>query len=118
MTCCGGSAELAVETERERTAGTRLSDEEIRLSSRSLGNGLRQTDLSVLGVHWGACIRTIESTLMRLQGVEGARVNLSTKRVSIRWRDGSQPPIGATLSRLGYAAHLFDDASAGKDGAL
>ncbi|MDW6024818.1 cation-translocating P-type ATPase [Mesorhizobium sp. BAC0120] len=116
MTCCGVSAELAVE--RERTAGARLSEEEVKLSSRSLGNGLRQTDLSVPGVHCGACIRTIESALAKLDGVESARVNLSTKRVSVCWREESQPPVVATLGRLGYAAHLFDDTSAGKDSTL
>src|SRR5690606_9412930 len=104
MSCCAPGTEAALEM-----AGKALpSDEELLLASRQLGNGLRQVDLSVPDVHCGACIATIEGALKKLDGLEDARVNLSTKRVSASWRDGSPPPpIMATLSGLGYAAHLF-----------
>ena len=50
--------------------------------------------LSVPAIHCGACIRTIEKALGGLAGVESARVNLSTKRVTVRWRaDGAPPPF-------------------------
>lgn len=84
------------------------SSQEIRLASRSLGDDLRQTDLSVPTVHCAACIQAIETALAKLHRVEDARVNLSTKRVSVKWRGDEVPPFVAALGRLGYQAHLFD----------
>ena len=110
MSCCAPAAEAALDLERFSEA----SAEEIRLASRPAGPGLLQVYLSVPGAHCGACIRTIETALARLPGVEDARVNLSTRRVSVRWREGAAkgdvPPLVATLGRLGYEAHLFDAA--------
>ena len=51
--------------------------------------------------------------------MESARVNLSTKRVTIRWRaDGAPPPFIETLKQAGFEAHLFDVEPDDKDGAL
>ena len=94
------------------------SDDEVRFSARDLGDGLFQTELSVPAVHCGACIQTIESNLGRLESVEAARVNLSTRRVSVRWRGEALPPIVATLARLGYAPTVFDEPEGEKDRTL
>ncbi|ESZ26021.1 Nitrogen fixation protein FixI [Mesorhizobium sp. L2C067A000] len=91
------------------------SSQEVRLASRSLGDDLHQTDLSVPTVHCGACIQTIETALGKLGHVEAARVNLSTKRVSVRWRGDEAPPLVAVLGRLGYQAHLFEAEIDAKD---
>ncbi|EHH02428.1 copper-translocating P-type ATPase [Mesorhizobium amorphae] len=88
------------------------------MASRSLDGDLRQTDLSVPSVHCAACIQTIETALGKLERVEGARVNLSTKRVSIRWRGDEVPSFVAELGRLGYDAHLFNPEADGKDKTL
>ena len=106
------------------TAGVHQADpasrtSEILLASRNVAGGLRQTDLSVPGIHCGGCMQKIEKALGALPGVESARVNLSTKRVSIRWWESTEPPsVIATLGALGYPAHLYDTAADGKDGAL
>ena len=68
-------------------------------------------------VHCGACIQAVERALSGLDGVVSARVNLSTKRVAVRWTEGATPPIAETLDRLGYPPNLFDP-EAGKDGTL
>ena len=87
----------------------RGTGEEVLLASRIVADGVRQTDLSVPTVHCGACIRTIEKALGGLAGVESARVNLSTRRVTVRWRsDGAPPPFIETLKQAGFEAHLFD----------
>jgi Cu2+-exporting ATPase len=116
MSCCAPGTETAAEMERATGAGP--AAEELLLASRELGDGLRQIDLSVPGVHCGACIHAIESALGKLDGVESARVNLSARRVAIRWRDGRLPPLVETLNRLGYAAHLFDGFGEEKDRTL
>ena len=107
MSCClpgGDQVDLA-----NRTS-------EILLASRNVADGVRQTDLSVPDIHCGGCIQKIERALGALPGVESARVNLSTKRVTIRWRASAEvPPFVSTLGSLGYLAHLFDSAADDKD---
>ena len=76
-----------------------VRNDELLLASRDIGEGLRQTDLSVPAIHCGGCIQKIEKALGALPGVEQARVNLSTRRVTIRWRaDGTPPPFIESLS--------------------
>jgi Cu2+-exporting ATPase len=108
MSCCGTGAELAM------LAAT--DPREVLLASRPIAGNLRQTDLSVPEAHCGACIHTVEKALGALPGVSSARLNLSTRRVTIKWRaDLDTPPdfIG-TLRDVGYEAHLFEvDGDAG-----
>ena len=114
MGCCGAGAELTGLLPDARAAA-----EEVLLASRVVAEGVRQTDLSVPAVHCGACIRTVENALGELAGVESARVNLSARRVTIRWRaDGVTPPFVETLEQAGFKAHLFDASSDNNDGAL
>ncbi|CAN7721169.1 cation-translocating P-type ATPase [Mesorhizobium amorphae] len=105
MSCCAPGAEQAMDL--TGTTSVLPSGQEIRLASRLVGDGLRQTDLSVPTVHCAACIQAIETALAKVDNVEDARVNLSTKRVAIRWRGDEVPPFVAALRRLGYEAHLF-----------
>lgn len=112
MSCCAPGVEAAVQI-----AGMPPSDDEIRLASRKLGNGTWQLELSVPNVHCAACIHTIEPALRRLPGVVAARVNLSTKRVSVQWREGAVPAIVQTLTSVGYVPNLFADQS-GQDTTL
>ena len=112
VSCCAPGAEL------DATALAPPSDDELLLASRALGNGRRQVELALPAVHCAACIQTVEHALCDLPGVEAARVNLSTRRVSVKWREGDLPPITATLTRLGYAPNLFDEAIAGRDGTM
>jgi Cu2+-exporting ATPase len=89
--------------------------QEIRLASRDLGNGLRQSDLSVPGLHCAACIRAVETGLARLSGVAQVRVNLSTRRVAVQWRGDEAPELLKALADLGYPGHLFESEADGKD---
>lgn len=106
MSCCAPGTEGAIDA----AGGALPSAEEMRLAARDLGEGLRQSDLSVPGVHCGACITTIEGVLSSLPSIESARVNLTARRVSVRWRDveGFDPKaIPAAIASTGYTAHLF-----------
>ncbi len=114
MGCCGPGAELAA-----LLPDTRAAAEEVLLASRIVADGVRQTDLSVPHVHCGGCIRTVEQALGALAGVESARVNLSTRRATVRWRvDGAPPPFIEALKQAGFEAHLFDADSDSNDGTL
>jgi Cu2+-exporting ATPase len=111
MTCCA-PAEARLEFE----APPLIAPEEILLSSRDLGDGTLQTDLSVPGVRCGACIAAVEKTLLGLGGVTSARVNLSTRRVAVRWRAGDAvPDMTGALARIGYPAHLHSFEADGSD---
>lgn len=102
MSCC---SPLHAPGEAFDGAATR---QELRLASRDLGEGLRQSDLSVPSVHCAACIGTVESGLRRVPGVEHVRVNLSTRRVTVKWRGEEAPDLLAALAGLGYPGHLFE----------
>ncbi|RTL76118.1 MAG: cadmium-translocating P-type ATPase [Bradyrhizobiaceae bacterium] len=113
MTCCTSAGGIAL-----TVANDINKDGEVLLASRLVGDGIRQTDLSVPSIHCGACIRNIETALAALPGVETARVNLSTKRATIRWHDGAPPPFIETLRRAGYEAHVYDAGTEVKDTAF
>ncbi len=100
MSCCGSGIQFSAADYRP---------EELLLASRTLGDGQRQLDLSVPSVHCGLCIQTVETALNALPEVSYARVNLSSKRVSIRWQDGIEPPhVIDALQKAGYPAHIFE----------
>jgi Cu2+-exporting ATPase len=107
MSCCAPGTEVLL--------GGRINAEELWLASRDLGNGRRSLDLSVPAVHCGACIVTIERALMHRPEVERARVNLSTKRVGITFRDRigetrTDPAVFVdAIGAAGYEAHLFQE---------
>ena len=71
MSCCAPAVS-------GQTAGSIINPEELILSSKKLGDGLRQIDLSVPGIHCGLCISTIEKALQALPDVSYARVNMSS----------------------------------------
>lgn len=113
MSCCAPGSEMALGIDASGRA------DEILLASRMVGDGIRQTDLSVPGVHCGGCIHRIEKALNALPGIEAARVNLSSKRATIRWQaNAPPPPFIETLQGIGYEAHLYDVKADGKDNTL
>jgi Cu2+-exporting ATPase len=109
MSCCAPGAESAVGPDGVP------SRDEILFASRDLKDGLRQTDLSVPGIRCGTCIAAIEGAFRSVAGVEHARVNLTTKRLAVKWRGDVPPPIVETVKRAGYEAHLFDNEEAESD---
>ncbi len=109
MSCCAPPLSL------DGAPDPSAARQEIRLASRDLGNGLRQSDLSVPGLHCAACIRAVETGLARLPGVALVRVNLSTRRAAVQWRGEEAPELLTALAGLGYPGHLFESEAEGKD---
>ncbi|MBF0170193.1 MAG: heavy metal translocating P-type ATPase, partial [Nitrospinae bacterium] len=72
----------------------------------SEGDGdVREATLLVEGIHCAACVWLIERGLDTVEGVKGAEVNLTGKRLRLRW-DQSVVPLSSLLARLsslGYA---------------
>ncbi|WP_456415861.1 heavy metal translocating P-type ATPase [Thiolapillus sp.] len=74
----------------------------------------REVHLLVEGIHCAACVWLIEHSLKKLPGVLSARVNLSAKRLLLRW-DNSRIKLSEIIRRLGaigYAATPFDPEAA------
>lgn len=120
MSCCAPGTEAALEM--AQASHTLPSSEELMLASRDIGDGGRQLDLSVPGVHCGTCITAVEQALAELPAVRKARVNLSTRRVSIVWdttKDGQQTDprsfLTAIWKKTGYESHLFSAEAEGDD---
>lgn len=78
------------------------------MTSKDLGNGLRQSVLSIPAMHCGACIGAIEAALTAVPGVERARANLSLRRVTIDWKRDRQvaPDLLGAITAIGYEANL------------
>ncbi|TQI72667.1 Cu2+-exporting ATPase [Bosea sp. AK1] len=109
MSCCAPPLTL------DGASDPSAARQEIRLASRDLGNGLRQSDLSVPGLHCAACIRAVETGVARLPGVAQVRVNLSTRRAAVQWRGEEAPDLLTALAELGYPGHLFESEAEGTD---
>ncbi|PQA88878.1 heavy metal translocating P-type ATPase [Hyphococcus luteus] len=73
-------------------------------------NGLARLDLAVFGAKCAGCIRKIESAMNALPEMQSARLNLSTGRLSLVWKDGAFAPreIAERLDAIGYRAAPFD----------
>ncbi|MGA0530798.1 heavy metal translocating P-type ATPase [Hansschlegelia sp. KR7-227] len=112
MSCCAAGAEAALLLGPDRHIPAR----EIVLASRDLGDGVFQTDLSAPEARCGTCIAAIEGALLRLDGVVGARVNLTSRRVAVRWSgDHAVPPMIDALREVGYSACLAQEDDGGRD---
>ncbi len=74
----------------------------------------REISLLVEGIHCAACVWLIERTLEPIPGVLSARVNLSGRRLHLRWnsRQVKLSELIQQLSRIGYMAVPFDPESA------
>jgi P-type Cu2+ transporter len=87
--------------------------------------GLANLNLAVENLHCGGCVRRIEDTLTAEPGVTQARVNLTTRRLALQWRE-DQAEAGDLLgavAALGYRLVPFDPdllarEAAGEDKAL
>lgn len=70
----------------------------------------REIHLLVEGIHCAACVWLIERSLGQMPGVLNAQVNLSGKRLLLKWDNGQVKlsHILAQLGQIGYAAIPYD----------
>lgn len=83
---------------------------DVRPFVRQDADGANLLHLIVEGVHCGACVRRIERRLAAEGGLETARVNLTTRRLSLRWRGAPERAnrLAAAVVALGYGVVPFD----------
>jgi len=75
---------------------------------------VRDIHLLVEGIHCAACVWLIERSMLRTSGVISANVNLTGKRLHLRWdnRQAKLSQIIQALAKVGYSAVPFDPESA------
>lgn len=85
---------------------------------RDTADGGRHIDLLAPGIHCAGCIGRIERALSDLPGVTRARVNLSSRRIAVDWRqdEATAADIVARVGDLGYQVQPFDPETFGTSG--
>lgn len=83
-----------------------------------VSGGTGHLTLAVEGIHCGGCIARIEKAVRALPGVRDARINFTTKRLSITGETSLDPAgVVSTLEQLGYRAYPFDAGRLGHEDA-
>ena len=80
-------------------------------------DGVATLHLMVEGMHCAACVWLIESLLARQPGVESARLNMTTRRLVVRWRPAETEvnAVIAPVTAIGYHLLPYDPARLGKE---
>ncbi|HET7832578.1 MAG TPA: heavy metal translocating P-type ATPase metal-binding domain-containing protein, partial [Gallionella sp.] len=88
--------------------------DEVQQEYTSCASDVRDINLLVEGIHCAACVWLIERGLKRVPGVLAAEVNLSTKRLRVRWdnKRNKLSELIRALAKIGYAAVPYDPESA------
>ena len=83
---------------------------DLSLYTRKTENGSAEMDLAVDGITCAACLDDIENGLHRLPGVEKARLNLTSHRLAVSWKEGEASASGIinALASIGYKAYPFE----------
>lgn len=78
--------------------------------ARMAAPGIHAAEFLVPDIHCAGCIGKIERGLSAMPGVLEARVNLSTKRLSVRWEEGRfrSEELTQAVKTLGFDAKPFD----------
>lgn len=90
-----------------------IPSEMIESAGVARSNQSRRIELSLPTIHCAACISGVETGLGKLPEIEGARVNLTRKRVSITVKDipGIETHLIDQLTSWGYPAKELDSAA-------
>ncbi|HXI87802.1 MAG TPA: heavy metal translocating P-type ATPase, partial [Parvularculaceae bacterium] len=79
-------------------------------------NGVSTLELAVFGAKCAGCIAKIEGGVKAMPGIEAARLNLSTGKLSVSWRGAlGAKAIADMIVSLGYRVAPFDPDAAKKE---
>ena len=77
---------------------------------------IKTLELAVFGARCAGCISKIEGGVKKLPGIEEARLNLSSGKLSVRWHGPLLPGrISDMLAKLGYRAVPYDPQASEKE---
>jgi len=111
MSCCPASDSV-------KSSVQGLSSSEFGLAQwvHQSDDNRQSLDLLVPTIHCGGCIKRIEDGYNQLDGVTKARVNLSTKRLSLEWHPDkvTAAQMVDVVTNLGYDARPFDNSKSGE----
>ncbi len=87
------------------------------LHVREQPDGSAELHLMVEGIHCAACVWLIEAVLARQPGVVQARVNMTTRRLTLRWRadENDANALVGQVAAIGYRLIPYDPARAGSE---
>lgn len=75
-----------------------------------MNNEVQQYDIE--GMSCAACVARVERTLQKIEGVQEASVNLSTRRATVRYQGNLSPEtIEKAVQNIGYEARLIEDSA-------
>ncbi|MBN9526461.1 MAG: cadmium-translocating P-type ATPase [Alphaproteobacteria bacterium] len=79
-------------------------------------DGIASLHLLIDGLHCAACVWLIENMLARQPGVTHARLNMTTRRLALRWRADATTAetLVAAVTRLGYRVMPYDPCRMGQ----
>ena len=85
---------------------------DFRMHARDLSTGLSECHLMVEGLQCAACVWLIEAILARNSAVVWGRVNMTTRRLLVRWKtvEGDINQILAPVLAVGYRLVPYDPA--------
>ena len=88
--------------------------DEVQQEFTTCSGDIRDIHLLVEGIHCAACVWLIERGLQRVPGVQSANVNLTARRLHLRWdnRRSKLSDVIRALARIGYSAVPYDPESA------
>jgi len=78
--------------------------------TRAQDDGEQALELIVEGLHCGGCVRRIETALAKQPGLSQGRVNLTTRRLALRWRGAAAQAadLAQAVEDLGYHVVPYD----------
>lgn len=85
--------------------------------ARPFTGGAMQLELMVPDIHCAGCIARIESTLHAHPAVTAARVNMSSKRVTVSWRadQASANELASRIEALGFSVQPVEAGHSSED---
>ena len=81
------------------------------MNRKTTDYNLRTKTFPIRGMHCASCVRVLEKSLKRIDGVLDANVNLATEKATVEFEKGkvTNEMLSDAVSKVGYSAHVGDE---------